>query len=351
MPEVVDWILSVRLKEAVFESYSLSSAAGVINLEVPLSAFNKALRSAINSSSAQIRLTKKGKTPFLAFTIVTSSWTAPRNALGVTGSEGKIEHASRSGGDGNLTTEVEDGTTVHMDPSTAPAATSAYTQTGPRERETVITQEVPVRVLEPNSVKDLHEPRCAEPHVHIILPSLAQLKSISERFTKLALDTAVGASGNGRAGFSATSIKGPKLEISANMQGSMKLAVATDALRISSVWSGLVNPAIDPAELSQEALENLPSERMRQRGAEDADSEHSWARVKVDGRDWGRVLSVGRLGPRVVASMSTWLPPQLLIPSGWAAFNILLGFIDNTALVLYVYLRGTNDACLTVSFR
>ncbi|KAI5302889.1 hypothetical protein KEM56_000242, partial [Ascosphaera pollenicola] len=313
--------------EAVFESYSLSSAAGVINLEVPLSAFNKALRSAINSASAQIRLTKKGKTPFLAFTIVTSSWTAPRNALGVTVKEegtGSAAHAVTNPASGGA-----NGTTVPTELSTAAAAaaatTSAYTQSGPRERESVVTQEVPVRVLEPNSVKDLHEPRCKEADVHIILPSLIQLKSISERFTKLALDTAVGAAGNGKAGFSAAaSLKGPKLEISANMHGSMKLAIASDALRISSVWTGLINPEIDLGGLSQEALENLPSELMRRRGAEDADSEDSWAKVKVDGRDWGRVLSVGRLGPRVVAS-----------------------FINNTALVLYVYLRGTNDACLT----
>ena len=54
-------------------------------------------------------------------------------------------------------------------------------------RETVVTQEIPVRVLAPDTVANLHEPHTREPDVHIILPPLMQLKSISDRFTKLAL--------------------------------------------------------------------------------------------------------------------------------------------------------------------
>jgi HUS1 checkpoint protein len=110
------------------------------------------------------------------------------------------------------------------------------------------------------------------------------------------------------------------------MHGSLKLAIATDALRISSVWSDLVNPALDPGQLSQSQIEQLPSERMRGLGEND---EAGWAKVRIDGKDWGRVLSVGRLSPKVVAC-----------------------FIHETALVLYVYLPSSwngEDSCLTVS--
>ena len=175
------------------------------------------------------------------------------------------------------------------EPGTEPTTTG-----GPRERETVITQEIPVRVLHPSVVDGLHEPRCREPDVHIILPSLIQLKSISERFTKLAMDTA-------KAGPLTSSASGPKLELSANMHGSLKLAIATDALRISSVWTALVNPPLDPAQLSQTELDQLPSERMRALGENSGDGEEGWAKVMIDGKDWGRVLSVGRLSPKVVA--------------------------------------------------
>jgi HUS1 checkpoint protein len=82
------------------------------------------------------------------------------------------------------------------------------------------------------------------------------------------------------------------------MHGSLKLGIATDALRIESVWSELVNPPLDPGVMSQREIEQLPSERMRALGRDD---ERGWAKVRIDARDWSRVLSVGRLSPKVVA--------------------------------------------------
>lgn len=215
--------------------------------------------------------------PLLALTIHVSSWTKGTNALGI----GESESGAGSG-IGN--------------PNPNPS--------GPRERETVITQEVPVKMLHQTAVDGLHEPRCRDPDVNIILPSLAQLKSISERFTRLATETATGGakpaaaaglvSGSGVGGGASSA----KLELSANMHGSLRLAIATDALRISSVWTDLVNPALDPSQLSQTEIEQLPSERMR---AIADDDEAGWAKVRIDGKDWGRVLSVGRLSPKVVA--------------------------------------------------
>lgn len=180
-----------------------------------------------------------------------------------------------------------------------------------RERETWITQEIPVKVLAESAVEDLHEPHCPDPDVHIILPGLAQLKGISDRFTKLAssdskkqsgavagagADASAGGGGSGAVALGSSSA--PKLELSANMHGKLKLAIATDELRIASMWSGLVNPPLDPAHITQEQYSQLPSERMREVGDDD---ESGWARVRIDGKDWSRVLSVGRLSPRVVA--------------------------------------------------
>ncbi|KAJ9287308.1 hypothetical protein DTO021C3_4999 [Paecilomyces variotii] len=294
--------------ETIFdETYTIQSATGVINLEVPTGALHRALRSAIGANSAQLRLTKKGPVPLLALTIRASSWTAGTNALGI---------ESESAGEGITDLPPAFNTSIEDDESR---------RRGPRERETVITQEIPVKVLHQSTVEGLHEPRCRPPDVHIILPSLIQLKSISERFNKLAMDTSSGrttTAGNGLSGSS-----GPKLELSANMHGSLKLAIATDALRISSVWSGLINPPLDPEQLSQSEMDQLPSERMRLLGGENGENEAGWAKVRIDGKDWGRVLSVGRLSPKVVAC-----------------------FIHETALILYVYLHGSwagEDSCLT----
>lgn len=190
---------------------------------------------------------------------------------------------------------------------------------GPRERQTWITQEVPIKILHESAVEGLHEPHCPDPEVHIILPNLAQLKSISDRFTKLASTDSksrqpgvmaaeapgmhsVSFSGSG-ANTAATALStnsSPKLELSANMHGSLRLAIATDELRIASVWSDLVNPPLDPAQMTQEQMSQLPSELNRKRQASEG-FESGWAKVRIDGKDWSRVLSIGRLSPKVVA--------------------------------------------------
>ncbi|KAF7597334.1 hypothetical protein BBP40_006274 [Aspergillus hancockii] len=304
--------------DAIFDesNYILESNSGVINLEVPIGALHRALRSAVSATSAQLRLTKKGNVPLLALTIHTSSWTTGSNALGITdaGPAGQATTASRP-----------------------------PTVSGPRERETVITQEVPVKVLHESAIEGLHEPRCRDPDVHIVLPSLSQLKSISERFTKLATDS------KGTSTSAVTAAVSPKLELSANMHGSLRLAIATDALRISSVWTDLINPALDPGQLSQTDIEQLPSERMR---ALSDDDEAGWAKVRIDGKDWGRVLSVGRLSPKVVAC-KLWTMLWYEDPSSSAAADLVdlrVGFVHETALILYVYLPGSwngEDSCLT----
>ncbi|OKL62639.1 hypothetical protein UA08_01380 [Talaromyces atroroseus] len=284
--------------EAIFdESYTLEAAAGVVNLEVPIGALSRALRSANGATSAQLRLTKKGNIPLLALTIISSSLVPGNVPLGVDAD--------------NELARPNQGYREEMNQSAA------------RERETVITQEIPVKVLHQSVVDGLHEPHCRDPDVHIILPSLAQLKAISDRFTKLATSSSKSSGGPWT-----SAAFGPKLELSANMHGSLKIGIATDSLRISSVWTGLVNPPLDPNQMPDTDMDQLPSERMRQLGAEaNGDDEAGWAKVRIDGKDWGRVLSVGRLSPKVVAC-----------------------FIHESALILYVYLRGGfsgEESCLT----
>jgi HUS1 checkpoint protein len=161
-----------------------------------------------------------------------------------------------------------------------------------RDRETIVTQDIPVRVLTADSVEGIHEPRVREQDAQIILPSLIQLKAISDRFTKLAMATST--SGTSRGTTFAGNV--PKLELAANMHGSLKLSISTDALNISSVWTGLNNPEMDPRHLEDgEEPEEHPSAKLKAAGPE------AWSTVRIDGRDWGKVLSVGRLGGRVIA--------------------------------------------------
>ncbi|PSN60248.1 Hus1-like protein [Corynespora cassiicola Philippines] len=279
-------------QDAIFDSYVVQSAANnVINLEVPLASLNRALKSAVNSTSVSVRLTKKDNMPLLALTIVTNS-SSSANAAFPTAGAGEYNqdaHFDAGFGGGN--------------------------------RETYITQEVPVRVLAPDTVAGLHEPQCREPDVHIILPPLMQLKSISDRFTKLALAGTRSAPGS-------TSSR-TRLDMAANMHGCLKMSIQTDAMSISSVWTDLTNPDLDPSQIAggEEGIADHPSTRMKQLGSADGRSEEGWAAVRIDGKDWGKVMSVGRLGGRVIAC-----------------------FCHEHALILYVYLpsdNGEDESVLT----
>lgn len=183
---------------------------------------------------------------------------------------------------------------------------------GHSDRETIVTQDIPVRVLAPQMVDGLHEPRCKEPDAYIYLPNLLQLKSISDRFTKLALVNSKSAA-QISSGFRGSATNAPKLELAANMHGCLRLSLKTDAMDIASTWTGLINPDLDPGTVDN--IADHPSTKMRALGDAEGRSEEGWAVVRVDGKDWGRVLSVGRLGGRAVACKSCNRLTRHILPS------------------------------------
>jgi HUS1 checkpoint protein len=255
--------------ESIFEDYTIQSAApnNTINLELPLPPLHRALKSAINATSASIRLTKKDGVPVLSLTITTNTVNSGNSASGF------LNQANDDPfGDNAFREESLD---ANMG----------------RDREAIVTQDIPIRVLTADSVEGIHEPRVREPDAHIVLPSLIQLKAISDRFTKLAVATSYG----GARGGTNSTASVPKLELAANMHGSLKLSIANDALNISSVWTGLTNPELDPRQLEGDDPDSHPSAKLRAAGPD------AWSTVRIDGRDWGKVLSVGRLGGRVIA--------------------------------------------------
>ena len=269
--------------ESIFEDYTIQSAAAnnTINLELPLPPLHRALKSAINATSASIRLTKRDGIPVLSLTIITNTISSGNSA------DGFLNRANPDPfGDNAFREESLDGNFA-------------------RDRETIVTQDIPIRVLTAASVEGIHEPRVREPDAHILLPSLIQLKAISDRFTKLAVATSTGMARGGSSGGS----NAPKLELAANMHGSLKLSISTDALNISSVWTGLDNPELDPRQIENggEVLEDHPSMKLKAAGPD------AWSTVRIDGRDWGKVLSVGRLGGRVIACTRSF--PGLGIPT------------------------------------
>lgn len=297
----------------IFNDYHIQSAepSNTINLELPLGPLQRALKSAINSDHATLRLTKKDGIPVLSMTIHTTPEQRSNNPP-----PAAAFHNRRAGTDSSYRGGGGGGDEYDDDDPFGDADLEALELTMKREREKVITHDIPVRVLHPDTVETIMQPKVREPDVHIQLPPLMQLKAISDRFTKLALTTSGsgGGAGGARGGAGAAGANGPKLELSANMHGSLRLRIATDALDIESVWRGLDNPELDPTQLAV-PLEEHPSTRFREAGPD------RWATVRVDGKDWSRVLSVGRLEGRVIAC-----------------------FADDHALILYAYVPQFDDA-------
>ncbi|KAJ4302140.1 Checkpoint protein hus1 [Collariella sp. IMI 366227] len=287
--------LSVDL---IFDNYHIQSAEAnnTINLELPLGPLQRALKSAVGSSYANLRLTKRDGIPMLSMTIHTMT----------------KDPDARSGGFGSTNTRQNqnppDPTDPFADADLFPQESLELTMK--REREKIITQDIPVRVLHPDTVETIMQPKVREPDVHIQLPPLLQLKAISDRFTKLALTASTNTT---RTATSSSTNNNPKLTLSANMHGTLRLRLTTESLDITSVWHGLENPELDPGQLAMPLAEH-PSTKFRQEGPD------KWATVRVDGRDWSRVLSVGRLEGRVIAC-----------------------FADEHALILYVYVPHVDE--------
>ena len=281
--------------DLIFDGYHIQSAeaSNTINLELPLQPLQRALKSALNSISASLRLTKKEGLPVLSMTITTTTSNGPHAPPAVANKQAASDDPFGDDDDDDDAFQAE-----HLETSLR------------REHEKVITQDIPVRVLHPETVEIIMQPKVREPDVHIHLPPLLQLKAISDRFTKLAL--------------ASNASKSPKLELSANMHGSLRLRIATETTDICSVWTNLTNPELDPAMLDR-PVEEHPSTKFREAGPD------RWATVRVDGKDWSRVLTVNRLEGRVVAC-----------------------FADDHALILYVYVPhhddpSAEDSVVTVS--
>jgi HUS1 checkpoint protein len=75
IPEKGTQVWAVLSKDTIFDGYTCQSAAenNTINLEVPLAPLQRALKSAQNAITANIRLTKKDNIPLLSLTIKTST--------------------------------------------------------------------------------------------------------------------------------------------------------------------------------------------------------------------------------------------------------------------------------------
>ncbi|KAG5518637.1 hypothetical protein PMAC_002606 [Pneumocystis sp. 'macacae'] len=217
-------ILEVK---SIFEDYLvLSNTNNIINLEVPIDHLHKALRSSVNASEIVLRLTKQDHFPMLSCSI----------SLLVCGMSS-------------------------------------------------VTHNIHVRVLSP--LMQLFEPVVPEPDCHIILPPLAQLRYISERFRAIS----------------------NKVTLKANMSGEFQIGVISDSCKIETKFKDLINPELDPCAVKD--ISKHPSQ-IRDKKA--------FVTMKVSVKDWLNLLQVHIVAKRVIAC-----------------------FCEGHALVLYVYIMESEE--------
>ncbi|PWN51227.1 cell cycle checkpoint [Violaceomyces palustris] len=160
-------IWSQMTVESLFSDYRIeSNFQNQINLEVSPETLLKALRSANNATEVTMRLVKRNNDPLLSFSITSNTATGAK-----------------------------------LD----------------------IIQDVLIRVLKPADIAKVKEPLCPEPDVHIVLPKLANVRTVVEHLRTLS----------------------SSLTMSANMEGELKLSIQEDEIKLETTWEGLSHPALD----------------------------------------------------------------------------------------------------------
>lgn len=167
---------------------------------------------------------------------------------------------------------------------------------------TLVTQEIPVRVLPPAAVENIHEPKAPDANVHIYLPPLQQLRALTDRMNKLS-------------SLSLSSEHAFKLTLAANMAGEFRMGVKGSEVAVESRWQNLENPVLIDADPSHP---NTMRDKTR------------WEEVRVDGREWAKVLKVAPLAKRVVAC---WCQGRALVLYVFLADE---GEEDETVLIYYM---------------
>ncbi|KAG2132941.1 cell cycle checkpoint [Suillus clintonianus] len=89
-------------------------------------------------------------------------------------------------------------------------------------RKVRVAHDVRIDVMRPAESDKLHEPRCPDPDVHIMLPSLQKLRTIVERLRPLS----------------------DVLALRANNSGNLQLSINTDTVKVETQWVKCANPSM-----------------------------------------------------------------------------------------------------------
>jgi len=114
--------------------------------------------------------------------------------------------------------------------------------TSSQGKSVLVTHDVRIHVKKPSDVDKLVEPHCPDPDAHILLPSLAKLRTVTDHLRQMSTHVA----------------------ISANRSGEFSLKIRTEDVMVETAWSGCETPNLLPDAATQEPNEDVDSPDMHE---------------------------------------------------------------------------------------
>jgi HUS1 checkpoint protein len=161
-------------------------------------------------------------------------------------------------------------------------------------RKVRVAHDVRIDVMRPTESDKLHEPRCPDPEVHVLLPPLLKLRTIVERLRPLS----------------------DVLALRANNSGILQLSINTDTVKLETQWVKCGNPSIAKHGIAQ--------------NDEDDDAED----ISLDKPDPDKMFCV-------LVSIRSFLK---FLNSHVVSATTILCLCHNHCAILYVYIGEIADA-------
>ncbi|KAH8927030.1 cell cycle checkpoint, partial [Atractiella rhizophila] len=164
-------------------------------------------------------------------------------------------------------------------------------------RETLIVQDIAIKVLKPSEMNSFTEPLCPEPPVYIVLPPLESMKSVIERLKNL----------------------DGKIRIRMNRAGELRLKTVCDPAVIEVEWRGCNNPNLEDEETRRAREEEPPN------------TFHS---VSIASKNLARFLTSYAMGKVCIACVC---------PGHSVIFYVYIGSFRNPGGIMTFYVPAFDD--------
>ncbi|PAV16477.1 cell cycle checkpoint [Pyrrhoderma noxium] len=179
-----------------------------------------------------------------------------------------------------------------------------YGGLGGSSRQAMVVHDVPVEVLKPSDIEKLREPLCPEPDIHVLLPPLQKIRTVTERMKSMA----------------------ELLGIHANRRGVLQLSLESDQVRTKTQWTRCTIPNMSSTQDQSLSQSSIAQNTTRSDSEINSDPEHLYG-VHVSNRAFLKFLSSHVVSTTTIACIC-----------------------ENHCMILYVYIGEVSEAGGVLTF-